>query len=52
MDDLKLNNIQHNWANFLSSVIAWASKVITAVISALLIYVIGSWMIRMIKKLV
>ncbi|MBK1898154.1 mechanosensitive ion channel family protein [Chryseobacterium paridis] len=52
MDDLKLNNIQQHWDAFITSAIAWAPKIITAVISALLIYVIGSWLIRMIKRLV
>ncbi|ASK30792.1 mechanosensitive ion channel protein [Chryseobacterium sp. T16E-39] len=52
MDDLKLNNVQQQWDNFMTSAIAWAPKIITAVISAFLIYIIGSWMIRMIKKLV
>ncbi|MCJ7933493.1 MAG: mechanosensitive ion channel family protein [Chryseobacterium sp.] len=52
MDDLELNNIQQHWDTLLSSVISWAPRVITAVISAVLIYLIGSWLIRMIKKLV
>ncbi|HCA08042.1 mechanosensitive ion channel family protein [Chryseobacterium sp.] len=52
MDDLKLNSIQQHWDHFISSAIAWAPKIITAVISAFLIYLIGSWLIRMIKKLV
>ncbi|MBT2620689.1 MULTISPECIES: mechanosensitive ion channel family protein [Chryseobacterium] len=52
MDDLKLNNIQQHWDTFMASAIAWAPKIITAVISAFLIYLIGSWIIRMIKKLV
>ncbi|ASW75767.1 mechanosensitive ion channel protein [Chryseobacterium piperi] len=52
MDDLKLNNIQQHWDSLITSAIAWAPKIITAVISAFLIYIIGSWMIRMIKRLV
>ncbi|WP_300686563.1 mechanosensitive ion channel domain-containing protein [Chryseobacterium sp.] len=52
MDDLKLNNIQQHWDTLISSAISWAPRIFTAVISALLIYIIGSWMIRMIKKLV
>ncbi len=52
MNDLELNKIQQHWDTLISSAIAWAPKVITAVISALLIYLIGAWMIRMIKKLV
>ncbi|KFF25157.1 mechanosensitive ion channel family protein [Chryseobacterium vrystaatense] len=52
MDDLKLNSIQQHWDHFVSSAITWAPKIITAVISAFLIYLIGSWLIRMIKRLV
>lgn len=52
MDDLKLDNVQQQWDTFLTSAIAWAPKIITAVISAFLIYLVGSWMIRMIKRLV
>lgn len=51
MDELKLNNIQQYWDNFLSSAAAWAPRIITAVISAILIYLIGSWIIRLIKRL-
>lgn len=51
MDDLKLNNIQQHWDTLISSAISWAPRIFTAVVSALLIYLIGSWMIRMIKKL-
>jgi len=52
MDDLELNNIQQHWDTLISSAISWAPRIFTAIISALLIYLIGSWMIRMIKKLV
>ncbi|MCQ9634896.1 mechanosensitive ion channel family protein [Chryseobacterium sp. WG23] len=52
MNDLKLNNIQQHWDSLVSSAISWTPRIITAVISAVLIYLIGSWMIRMIKKLV
>ncbi|GEN67521.1 mechanosensitive ion channel family protein [Chryseobacterium rhizosphaerae] len=52
MNDLELNNIQQHWDSLLSSAISWTPRIITAVISAILIYLIGSWMIRMIKKLV
>ncbi|CAH0227629.1 mechanosensitive ion channel family protein [Chryseobacterium sp. Bi04] len=52
MNDLELSNIQKHWDSLLSSAISWTPRIITAVISAVLIYLIGSWMIRMIKKLV
>jgi small conductance mechanosensitive channel len=51
MDDLQLNNIQKHWDTLISSAISWAPRIFTAVVSALLIYLIGSWMIRVIKKL-
>ncbi|QIY92154.1 mechanosensitive ion channel family protein [Chryseobacterium gallinarum] len=51
MDDLELSKIQQHWDTLISSAISWAPRIITAVISALLIYVVGSWLIRMIKKL-
>lgn len=52
MDNLELNNIQQHWDALISSAIAWAPRIFTAVISAILIYLVGSWIIRMIKKLV
>ncbi|KMQ59356.1 mechanosensitive ion channel protein [Chryseobacterium angstadtii] len=52
MDDLKLSNIQQHWENLVVSAISWAPRIITAIISALLIYLIGSWLIRVIKKLI
>ncbi|MBV8328141.1 mechanosensitive ion channel family protein [Chryseobacterium sp.] len=52
MNDLELSNIQQHWDTLISSAISWTPRIITAVISAVLIYLIGSWMIRMIKKLV
>ncbi len=52
MDNLELNNIQQHWDTLIASAISWAPRIFTAVVSAVLIYLIGSWMIRMIKKLV
>lgn len=51
MNDLKLNNIEQQWEAFMYSAIAWAPKIILAVISAVLIYFIGSWLIRMVNRL-
>lgn len=34
----------------MASAIAWAPRIITAIVSALLIYLIGSWLIRLIKR--
>ncbi|WP_292008351.1 mechanosensitive ion channel family protein [Chryseobacterium sp.] len=52
MDDLKLDSVQQHWEGFISSAVSLAPRVITAVVSAILIYLIGAWIIRLIKKLV
>lgn len=52
MNNLELNDVQQHWNNFISSAIAWAPRIITAVISALLIYLIGSWIIRLVKRMI
>ncbi|MCW8313430.1 MULTISPECIES: mechanosensitive ion channel family protein [Sphingobacterium] len=52
MNDLELNEVQRHWDKFVSSAIAWAPRIITAVISALLIYLIGSWIIRLVKRMI
>ncbi|WP_312792364.1 mechanosensitive ion channel domain-containing protein [Sphingobacterium sp.] len=52
MNNLELNDVQQHWNNFISSAIAWAPRIITAVISALLIYLIGSWIIRFVKRMI
>lgn len=45
-----MENIQGQWDNFMASAIAWAPRVIAAIISALLIYLIGLWLICLIKR--
>src|SRR3546814_13761245 len=50
MQDTAMENIQGQWDNLMASAIAWAPRIITAVISALLIYLIGLWLIRLIKR--
>ncbi len=52
MNDLELNDVQAHWNNFIASAIAWAPRIITALISALLIYLIGSWIIRLLKRMI
>lgn len=52
MNDLELNDVQAHWNNFITSAIAWAPRIITALISALLIYLIGSWIIRLLKRMI
>ena len=50
MQDTAMESIQGHWENLTASAIAWAPKIISAIISALLIYLIGLWLIRMIKR--
>ncbi|WP_294349600.1 mechanosensitive ion channel family protein [Sphingobacterium sp.] len=52
MNDLELNDVQAHWNNFIASAIAWTPRIITALISALLIYLIGSWIIRLLKRMI
>ena len=51
MANLELNDIQPHWDSLVSSAIAWAPRILTGVISALLIYLIGSWLIRLIRRM-
>ena len=43
MNNLEFNEVQQHWDKFISSAIAWAPRIITAALSALLIYLVGSW---------
>ncbi|MGB3064182.1 mechanosensitive ion channel family protein [Sphingobacterium thalpophilum] len=52
MNDLELNEVQQHWDKFVSSAITWAPRIITAVISALLVYLIGSWLIGLVKRMI
>lgn len=51
MKQMEFNDLQQNWNDFLSSALAWAPRIITGIISALLIYLIGFWLIKLIKRL-
>lgn len=50
MDNLKLNDMQEHWEHFLSSAISSAPRVVTAIVSALLIYLLGTWIIKLINR--
>lgn len=50
MNNLEFNNMQQHWDQFVSATLAWAPRILVGVISALLIYVIGSWLIGLIKR--
>lgn len=52
MDKLELREVQDNWENFITSAVAMAPEIIKAIISAILIFIIGRWIIGLIKKLV
>jgi len=52
MKDLNLSNVQDNWENFITSAIAMAPRLITALVSAILIFIVGRWIIGLLKKLI
>lgn len=52
MKDLNLINVQDNWENFMASAVAMAPKLITALLSAILIFIVGRWIIGLLKKLI
>ncbi|WP_445432294.1 mechanosensitive ion channel family protein [Chryseobacterium indoltheticum] len=52
MKDLNLSNVQDNWENFIMSAIAMAPRLITALVSAILIFIVGRWIIGLLKKLI
>ncbi|MFC7522878.1 mechanosensitive ion channel family protein [Parapedobacter sp. GCM10030251] len=51
MQNITTKNIQGYWDNFLASAAEWAPRILSGIVSALLIYLIGSWLIRLIKRL-
>ncbi|QQV01978.1 MULTISPECIES: mechanosensitive ion channel family protein [Chryseobacterium] len=52
MKDLDLTNVQNNWENFVSSAVTMAPRLITAIVSAVLIFIAGRWLIGILKKLI
>ena len=52
MENLEFNEVQQHWDKLLASAIAWVPRILIAVASAILIYLIGSWIIRIIKRTV
>ncbi|REC77089.1 mechanosensitive ion channel family protein [Chryseobacterium elymi] len=52
MKDLNLRNVQDNWESFITSAVAMAPRLITALISAVLIFIVGRWIIGLLKKLI
>lgn len=52
MQTTQTENIQEYWNNFLTAVVEWAPRLISAVISAVLIYLIGSWLIKVLKRFI
>lgn len=52
MKDLDLTNVQNNWENFVSSAVTMAPRLITAIVSAILIFIAGRWLIGILKKLI
>lgn len=52
MNELNLKNVQSNWEHFISSAISMAPRIIATVISAAIIFVVGRWIINLLKKLI
>ncbi|TJZ53340.1 mechanosensitive ion channel family protein [Sphingobacterium olei] len=52
MDNIEFDNFQEHWDRFIAAGIVWIPTLLTALVSAILIYLIGSWLIRVIKRLV
>ncbi|GGH13282.1 mechanosensitive ion channel family protein [Sphingobacterium alkalisoli] len=50
MENLEFNEVQQHWDKLLASAVAWVPRILIAVASAILIYLIGSWLIRIIKR--
>lgn len=52
MKEFNLTNVQDNWENFISSAVTMAPRLITALVSAILIFIAGRWLIGIAKKLI
>lgn len=52
MNEFNLKNVQSNWEHFISSAISMAPRIIATVISAAIIFVVGRWIINLLKKLI
>lgn len=51
MNDLNVQSLEHYWNQFVAAVVAWAPQALTAFVSAIIIYFVGSWLIRVVKRL-
>jgi len=51
MDNLEFDNVQQHWDNFITAAVAWAPRILIGLISAVLIYLIGSWLIKIAKRI-
>lgn len=51
MDNLEFDKVQQHWDNFITAAIAWAPRILIGLISAVLIYLIGSWLIKIAKRI-
>jgi small conductance mechanosensitive channel len=52
MQNTTPENIEHYWEQFLASAVEWAPRILLAVLSALLTYLIGSWLIKVVRGFV
>ncbi|NGM67061.1 mechanosensitive ion channel family protein [Sphingobacterium sp. SGR-19] len=51
MDNLDFDNVNQYWDNFITAAVAWAPRILIGLISAVLIYLVGSWLIKIIKRI-
>src|SRR5690606_41770199 len=51
MDNLEFDNVQQHWDNFITAAVAWAPRILIGLISAVLIYLIGYWLIKIAKRI-
>ncbi|WP_375181238.1 mechanosensitive ion channel family protein [Chryseobacterium sp.] len=52
MNDFDLKEVQGNWEHFISSAVAMAPRIIATVVSAIIIFFVGRWIISLLKKLI
>ncbi|PVH26939.1 mechanosensitive ion channel family protein [Sphingobacterium corticibacter] len=51
MNNLNVPSLEHYWNQFVAAFVTWAPKALTAFVSAVIIYLVGTWLIRVAKRL-
>lgn len=52
LENASKENLEGYWDKFVAAAVEWAPVIATSILSALLIYLIGSWLIKYIKRFV